>query len=269
MSWFGSARAHPGHSGTSSRQRHRDQLDPFRSDDIVAIGSGNETRQFGHLPIVRVYYPGLPNSNAWTNGLAEVNHSDVVVSFKAQPLTIMGGADDGALTAFFRDAPRGPHTIYYTYYHEPEDNIVAGQFTLADYLKAWTHIVNIADSFHNPYLHSTLTLMAWNTSPYSHRNWESYMPPGHIISTLAWDAYPANGIGTPDPASFMSGAVAASRAAGLPFGFAEVNTTTVPPRPAWLLSVGDYCSSVGARFCTLYDDQNNGRARRLRLLLRH
>ncbi len=223
-----------------------------------------KTRQFGHMPIVRVYYPGLPASNAWSTGLPARNGSAVVVSFKALPTSIIDGAHNGVdavLEHFFDTAPTG-HTIYYTYYHEPEDNISAGQFTLANYKTAWADVVRMADAAHNPYLRSTLTLMAYDFAPYSGRRWTNYLPAGHIISTLAWDAYPNNtGMGTPNPAdspSFMGDAVAASRAAGIPFGFAEFNTTTLSGRPSWYASVGNYCNSSGALFCTLYDDSYNG-----------
>ena len=50
-----------------------------------------ETSEFGHMPIVRVYYPGLPGANAWTTGMAAANNSAVVVSFKALPQTILSG----------------------------------------------------------------------------------------------------------------------------------------------------------------------------------
>ena len=81
-----------------------------------------------------------------------------MVSFKALPTTILSGADDTALSHFFNTAPTGS-PIYYSYYHEPEDNIAAGQFTLADYKAAWARVVAIADAAHNPDLHSTLILM--------------------------------------------------------------------------------------------------------------
>ena len=119
------------------------------------------TAQFGRMPIVRVYYRGLPAFNAWDGGLAGANHSAVIVSFKALPTDILSGADDAALTHFFDTAPTG-HPIYYSYYHEPEDNIADGQFTLADYKAAWARVVALADAARNPDLHSTLILMNWD-----------------------------------------------------------------------------------------------------------
>jgi hypothetical protein len=57
--------------------------------------------------IVRTYYPGLPSANAWTTGLPAANKSAVIVSFKAQPTTILSGKDDAALSHFFDTAPPG------------------------------------------------------------------------------------------------------------------------------------------------------------------
>jgi chitodextrinase len=216
-----------------------------------------KTAQFGPLPIVRVYFPGLPPTNAWSSGLAGANASAVVVSFKALPTNIISGKDNGALGNFFDTAPTG-HPIYYVYFHEPEDNIAHGQFTLADYLKAWTDVVRLADAAHNSDLHSTLVLMGFDVLPHSGRNWRSYFPPGNIISTISWDAYPPNGVGTPPPATFMGADVTAAKEAGLPFGFSEFATTAVSGRPAWLTAVGAYISDSGAIYGTLYDAGENG-----------
>ncbi|MGD0685959.1 MAG: hypothetical protein ABSA03_12680 [Streptosporangiaceae bacterium] len=216
-----------------------------------------ETSQFGTLPIVRVYYPGLPAADAWSTGLAEANNSAVIVSFKANPAAILSGSDNTALQRFFDTAPTG-HRIYYSYFHEPEDNIAAGQFTAAAYRKAWGRIAAIADAAHNPDLRSTLILMAYDLQASSHRNWRDYLPGGNVISTLGWDAYPAGSAdgGTKEltpPAQFMGPAVAASHSAGLPFGFSEFGTSVVSGRAAWLTSVGKYLMSSGALFGTLFD----------------
>jgi hypothetical protein len=215
------------------------------------------TSEFGHMPIVRVYYPGLPPANAWTgSGKAGANSSAVVVSFKALPSAILSGADDNTLKYFFDSAPT-THPIYYSYYHEPEDNIAAAQFSLADYKAAWAHVVALAKDAHNPQLHSTLILMAYDLDKSSGRNWHDYLPSGGIISTLGWDAYPAGAVAdvnpqlTP-PGNFMGPAVAASKSVGLPFGFAEFGVPDVSGRPGWLNEVGSYIMKSGAVFGTLF-----------------
>jgi hypothetical protein len=216
-----------------------------------------DTANFGRMPIVRVYYSGLPSPDAWTTGLAAANHSAVIVSFKARPTSILSGQDDAALKHFFDTAPSG-HPIYYCYFHEPEDNIEAGQFKLADYKAAWARVVAIARAAHNPYLHSTLILMSWDLVRASHRNWRNYLPGGRIISTLGWDAYPVGSATnehpqlTP-PTGFMGPAIAASRSVGLPYGFPEFGLSTARGRPGWLAGVARYIMRSGALFASLFN----------------
>ena len=231
---------------------------PLLGASVASMASlKSETGQFGRLGIVRTYYTGMPAANAWTTGLPAANHSAAIVSFKAQPSAIMSGADDATLSHFFDTAPTG-HPIYYVYFHEPEDNIAAGQFTAADYKAAWAHVVKLADAAHNPWLHSTLVLMNWDLEKGSGRNWRDYLPGGGIISTLGWDAYPVgsavnnNPQPTP-PAQFMGPCIAASKSVGLPFGFAEFGLSTATGRPAWMTSVGNYLMSSGALFGSLWN----------------
>jgi hypothetical protein len=213
------------------------------------------TSQFGRMPIVRVYFPGLPGPKAWA--WAGLNKSAVIVSFKALPTTVLSGADDAQLRQFFTSAPRG-HAIYYSYFHEPEDNIADGQFTAPDYRAAWKHIAALAAAAHNPFLHSTLILMNYDLVPASHRNWRDYLPGGGVISVLAWDAYPVGSATNKDPqltppARFMGPAIAASRSVGLPYGFAEFGLSTAHGRPHWLTSVGKYLLHSKALFASYFD----------------
>jgi hypothetical protein len=230
---------------------------PLFGSSVGYEGLAQTTAQFGRMPIVRVYYPGLPASNAWDGGTAGANDSAVIVSFKAPPKDILSGADDATLTHFFDTAPTG-HPIYYSYYHEPEDNIADGEFTLADYKAAWARVAALAGAAHNPDLHSTLILMSWDLVKASGRDWKSYLPGGGIISTLGWDAYPVgsatnvNPQPTP-PADFMGPCIAASNSVGLPYGFAEFGLSTAAGRPAWMTEVGNYLMSSGALFATVFN----------------
>ena len=209
------------------------------------------------MAIVRTYYPGLPSSNAWTTGLPASNKSAVIVSFKAQPTTILSGQDDAALSHFFDTAPTG-NPIYWSYYHEPEGNIRDGEFTLADYKAAWAHVVSLANAAHNPDLHSTLILGGYDFSPSAHRNWKDYLPGGGIISTLGWDAYPPGSAKNENPIAaapdtFMAQEIAAAKSVGLPYGFAEFGLSTAAGRPAWLSDVGNYLLHSGAVFATYFN----------------
>jgi len=215
------------------------------------------TAQFGHLPILRVYFTGMPDPDLWTTGTQGINHSAVVVSFRSPPATVLSGADDAALAKFFDSAPTG-NPIYYSYYHEPETLVQEGAFTTAQYKAAWAHIVAIANAAHNPDLKSTLILMTWDLDPASGINWKDYLPSGNVISVLGWDAYPAGTVHDSNPqptppADFMGPAEAASRSVGLPFGFAEFALGTANDRPQWLAQVASYLQSTGALFGTLFD----------------
>jgi hypothetical protein len=230
---------------------------PLFGSSVTSSDLAQTTAQFGQMPIVRVYYPGLPASNAWDGGLAGANHSAVIVSFKALPTDILSGADDAALTHFFDTAPTG-HLIYYSYYHEPEDNIADGQFTLADYKAAWARVVTLADAARNPDLHSTLILMSWDLVKASGRDWKSYLPGGGIISTLGWDAYPVGSATNVNPqptapADFMGPCITASNSVGLPYGFAEFGLSTATGRAAWMTEVGNYLMSSDALFASVFN----------------
>ena len=218
------------------------------------------TAEFGHQPVLRVYYTGMPDPAAWTTGVAALNRSAVVVSFRSPPASVLSGADDAALAHFFDTAPTG-HPIYYSYYHEPEPLIEAGDFTFAQYKAVWAHIVAIAARAHNPYLKSTLILESWDPNPASGRNWKNYLPGGHVISTLGWDAYPPGTVHDSNPqpkqpADFMGPAEAASRSVGLPFGFAEFALGTPAGRPQWLTAVANYLRGTGALFGVLFNSKD-------------
>jgi hypothetical protein len=215
------------------------------------------TSEFGHMQAVRVFYPGLPASNAWTTGGPGAARSGVVVSFKGLAGTIVSGADDAAISHFFDTAPTS-YPIYWSYYPEPERFIDQGLFSISQFRSAWAHIASLANAAHNPALHSTLILTSYDLNPQSGRNWKDYLPGGGVISTLGWDAYPAGTIQDSNPqltppASFMGPEIAAARSVGLPFGFAEFALGTQNGRPGWLTEVADYLSSQGAAFGTLFN----------------
>ncbi len=215
------------------------------------VSLATETSQFGHVPLVRVYNAGLPQ--AWP-GNAGANNSDVVVSFKALPATILSGTNDAQLTAWFKGAPT-THTVWWTYYHEPEDQIAAGTFTAASYRAAWAHLVALAAKANNTHLRATLILMSWTLNPKSHRTFSDYYPGDSVINTLGWDGYPGSTTLTP-PDQFMGPAVALSKSMGKPFGFAEFGSPIVAGRGPWLTSVGQYLRSNGAVFGTYFNSTN-------------
>ena len=246
-----------GHVGTSN-SAYKTRV-PLLGATVAGTSQlARDTAEFGHMPIVHVYYTGLPPRDAWSRGPLAQCKADVIVSFNAKPSQVLSGGDNAAIAHFFDTAPRG-HLIYWSYIHEPEHEIVRNEFTTAAYKAAWPHVAALANAAHNPYLRSTLILMAYDLRPGAHRNWKSYLPAGHIISTLAWDAYPGQqgGVRSPrPPAQFMGAAIAASKSVHMPYGFAEFGMSSTRTQPGWLNQVGAYLLRSGAVFGTLFDSPN-------------
>lgn len=215
------------------------------------------TEEFGTLPVIRVYYAGVPSPSEWPTDWSTAAHSAMVVSFNPEPAAVLSGSDDAALANFFNAAPRG-HAIYYSFYPEPEAHIKQGQFTFAQYKSAWKHVAEIANKADDPSLHATLILQGQDANPGDEYNFRNYLPGGSVIAALGWDAYPLGTVDDTDPQAipptdFMGPDVAASRSVGLPFGFAEFALGTAAGRPQWLTAVARYLRSQGALFGTLFN----------------
>ena len=92
------------------------------SGESFAAGLPASRVDVRRLGVDRVFYPGLPK--AWP-GTAGYSGGPVVVSFKVSPQTVLTGAYDATLKSWFATAPRD-RQIWWSYYHEPEDQIEAG-----------------------------------------------------------------------------------------------------------------------------------------------
>lgn len=227
-----------------------------RAGQTFASALAHEDATFGTLRSVRVYFPGLPNG--WP--LADQPERTIVVSFKAMPRDVLAGKDDAALLRWFTAAPRAQQQLYWSYFHEPEDNIARGEFTAADYRAAWAHIAALAASARNQHLVPTLILMAWTLNPASGRHVLDYYPGSAVIGELGWDAYNEGARrGVYDaPASIYGQAAAVSASLGKPWAVAETGSLLVSHddgtrRAAWIRSVGAYLAASGASWVTYFD----------------
>jgi hypothetical protein len=208
------------------------------------------------LEVVRVFYSGLPQ--AWP-GKLNTGGRPMIVSFKAAPADVIAGRHDAALAEWFRTAPRD-RTLWWTYFHEPENDIESGSFTAAQFRQAWQRIAGLADAAGNPGLRATLILMGWTLEPGSGRNWRDFYPGRSYVDVLGWDLYNLswrNGNYRP-PADNFGRVVATSQAEGLPFGIAETGTPILggddgTARAAWLSATVDYLSAAGAEFVAYFD----------------
>ncbi len=212
---------------------------------------------FGRLPVDRVYYPGVPSP--WL-GNAGYGGTTVSVSFKLLPQDVLAGTYDAALTSWFQNAPRD-REIYWTYYHEPEDNIAAGEFTAVQYRAAWTRIAALAAKAQNSHLRATLILMCYTLTSYSGRSFSDYYPGPSVIDVLGFDCY--NQLWAKGqyiaPSTMFANVLAVSKATGKPFGVTEfgsqlaVGDTTGSGRAAWLRASGSYLAEQGAVLVTYFD----------------
>lgn len=225
-----------------------------RSGETFAQAIARQDATYGTptpMPISRVFYSGAPQP--WP-GNAGMSGRPVVVSFRYAPLDVLSGRYDTTLRNWFATAPS--YDIWWSYLHEPEDNIARGEFTAADYRAAWAHIydlsVQAAPDATN--LHNTLILMCYTMNPASGRNWLNYYVPS-AQAMIAFDCYnhagKRNAYG--NPANIFKPIVDWSAAnPTIPWGVSEVGSTkaTTDPdgslRAAWLRSVGTWLANQHA-----------------------
>ena len=213
--------------------------------------------KYGDLEVVRIFYTGAPA--AWP-GPAGSPGKPVVVSFKFIPRDITAGKYDAYMADWFNDAPRD-RPVYWTLWHEPEDDIGRGAFTAADYRAAVRHLDGLADRARNSRLKNTMILMCYSLRESSGRNWRDYFAGADVVDVLGWDCYNTSWDGRElymEPAKMFSAARDAARSVGKPFGIAEFGSPLItgdsgPGRAAWLRSSATWLRANGAAWVTYFD----------------
>jgi hypothetical protein len=210
---------------------------------------------YGRLDVVRVFYQGMPSG--WPGRAGAVDRP-VVVSFKAMPQEVLTGALDDELRQWFATAPRG-RDIWWSYWHEPEDNVAAGDFTAQQWREAYRRIAGLAQEAQNPMLHSTAILMCWTASPKSGRSVSDFFPGRDVVDTLGWDCYNLADDSYNGPAMMFDRIIQISRDYGVDFGIAELGskirgTDDGTLRAVWLRQVAEYLAQEGAQFVTYFDN---------------
>ena len=88
-----------------------------------------------------MFYSGLPQAS-FVGSNADWG-PPVVVSFKAAPADVLAGKHDAYLSNWFKSIPT-TRQVWWSYWHEPEDDIEDGRYTAAQYRAAWEHITALA-----------------------------------------------------------------------------------------------------------------------------
>ena len=223
-------------------------------DFTAAFNRVNST--FGGIKVVRLFNAGLPG--AWPGLAAEMTDAPLVVSFKAPPGEVAAGRHDAFFAKWFASAPRD-RQVWWSYWHEPEDDIEAGAYSAGEYRAAWARLDRLADAAGNPRLASTLILMCWSLEAGSGRTWTDYYA-GAAVDVLGWDCYSRmHRAGQyKDPAALFGPAARISSAAGKPFAIAEFGSLLAvgddgSRRAAWLRASGEWLRANRARFVTYFD----------------
>ncbi len=141
---------------------------------------------------------------------------------------MLSGSLDREFRVWFGSAPQAVRT-YWTYWHEPEDDVEAGSLPLAGYRAAWRHLRTLANQADNPRLRATLVLMCWTLNPSARRNWRDYYAGRRTIQVLGWDCYNAGhrqGV-YGDPATMLRPASRLARRIGKPWGIAELGSVLI------------------------------------------
>jgi hypothetical protein len=231
-------------------------------DGSLADAVARQDAKFGHLATLRYYAPGLPP--AWSQ-ITSLGMRDLVVSFKSSPATVLSGANDTYLTNWFASAPRD-RQIWWTYFHEPENDVESGSFTPAQFKEAFKHVSELAHAAGRDDLRATMILMGYTANKNSGRNWQDYYPGGEYVDVMGWDSYnhaAAQGKGYSTPEAVFGNAAAVSKAAGKPMAIAETGAPLLPGddgtgRAAYLRAAGAYLKAQGAQFVTYYDSTQGG-----------
>jgi hypothetical protein len=226
-----------------------------------------EQRRFGtRVPVLRTWDNGVPDTATVRNRGEWFGRRWLVTSLKLAPQDVLSGAYDARLRAYFRALPRRA-PIFWSYFHEPEDDIAGGSFTAAQYRDAFRHVAGIAAAQCRRNLYPTLILMGWTADPGSHRSWRDYYPGRRYVSVLGWDPYNgAEGYAASyrTPRDIAGAVIRVSHHAGKPFGIAETGSVRIAGdadgagRAAWLRGLARYLRRKNAAFVTYFQSTNKG-----------
>lgn len=115
-----------------------------------------------------------------------------IYSFKATPSSFKTGVNDANVLAFLNDVPAGHQTII-TLWHEPENDIKSGTFTLADWQASINHLGDLVHSRSRPELRNSIITMGNFTfdpsQPFGDP--EQYWDPGFdtSVDVIGFDCY--------------------------------------------------------------------------------
>ncbi|MFT3903713.1 MAG: hypothetical protein QM727_11095 [Niabella sp.] len=182
------------------------------SGETHAVSYARVKAAFGKHGIARIYCSGDP---VWPVYIPVETVAQI--SFKMNAKEVLNGAKDVVLTKFF-NALAGTAKIYWTYFHEPEDDIRDGAFTAEEFRNAFDYIIALQKKLNKPNLVPTLCLMSYSLDPASKRNWKDYLPAK--VELISWDGYYRDSMGD-DVSNVFDDVREEMKKTGLPWAIAE------------------------------------------------
>lgn len=160
-------------------------------------------------------------------------------SFKYYPSDVLSGSKDAVISAIFTSFPKG-RTRWWTYWHEPDDEIYStSTFTSADYKAAWAHVNSLAQA-HVPTGVDARPFLC--VMEYSMRAANDYGPstprpfdgmyPGDFIRAIGFDTYSGWDDKTPytlTPSDQFDKLFSIGQQYGKPICFPEFGSGPTPP----------------------------------------
>jgi hypothetical protein len=149
--------------------------------------------QVGALRIRRSYSGAgaFPATYAASNAGLDAGVRESMWSFKPTPSAFAAGDNDSWFNGFLNSIPSGQKVIFILW-HEPEDNIKNGEFTLAEWKAANNHLGQLVHAAGRPELRTAICLLgAWTFNPSSPYYTTNYWDSGFdtAIDYVGFDPY--------------------------------------------------------------------------------
>lgn len=189
---------------------------------------------FGDLDAVR-WWPADWSVPKWSSLPSYFGNRAVSMSMKLPPAEVAAGTYDAALTDFFLTAPTDRQLLV-TYFHEPEDDINNGAFTVEQYKAAWARFDKIARANRPKNVRTAMILMhgTFRGKGYYGHPWTWYTVPG-TFQVMGADVYQFLSPRVATAAEVVQPVIDAANSLGLPFAILELGTRQNSPNRAQFL----------------------------------
>jgi hypothetical protein len=175
-------------------------------------------------------------------------------SFKPTPSTFAAGGNDTWFNSFLSSIPNGQKVIFIMW-HEPEDNIRDGEFTLADWKAANNRMGQLVHATGRPELRTAICLLGpWTFDPSSPYHTIDYWDTGFDdnIDYIGYDPYNQTSAFTPlaNDTNFITAmnwaTVTHQKPVILPeFGCIDDPGGDATKKATWITEAYEYCLDVG------------------------